>query len=143
MPIVGYSIKSISAERKNVTISQRLDISSTPKITSVEEREIELFGKQPSLTIGFEFESLYKPDIASIKFSGEVFFATKDVKNVLKEWRKKRQLPEMVDVEIKNFLFRKCLTLGINLSEELQLPAPLVFPVVLPKKEEEKARYIG
>ena len=142
MPVIGCAIKSIAAERKN-PISDRLDINSIPKIISVEEREIDLAGKQSSVIIGFEFESDYKPDVGNIKIVGEMIYATKDGKDIMKDWKKNKRLPENVDMEVKNFLFRKCLILGINLSDELQLPPPIVFPLVMPKKDVDTTKYIG
>jgi len=141
MPVIGCSIKSIVAEKKK-SITDTIDINSTPRIMSVEEKEIELVGKQPSLVIGFVFESLYNPDIGKMKFTGELIYAAKNGKDILKTWKKDGRLSEDIDREIKNFLFRKCLVLGINLSEELELPPPVVFPVILPRKEEQP-KYIG
>jgi hypothetical protein len=142
MPVIGCSIKSIVAERKT-TAAENMNINSTPRITTVEEKELDLLGKQPSLLIGFEFESSYNPDVAKIKFIGELIYATKNSKEILKTWKKDGRLSEDADREIKNFLFKKCLTLGVNLSEELELPPPVVFPVILPQRKEEQPKYIG
>ena len=139
MPIIGCTLKSIVAEKKN-PVGDMMDINSTPKITSVEERELELVGTQTTLGIEFEFESAYKPNIGSMKFVGELIYATKDGKAILKTWKKDGKLSDDVDREIKNFLFKKCLTLGVNLSEELQLPPPIVFPFIVPKKEGERIK---
>lgn len=142
MAIIGYSIESIVAERK-ASVSRQLNINSTPKIRFVKKREVNVGGKKEVLDVGFEFVTEYKPDVGTIKIIGEVFYTGKNDKNVLKEWEKNKKLPVEVDVEVKNFLFRKCLTIGINLSEQLQLPPPLMFPIVVPKKEEESKKYIG
>lgn len=142
MPVIGFSISSINAERKNVTVN-RLDINSMPKITSVEERTITVAGKVDALAVGFEFLTTYNPDVGQIKINGELVYTSEDSKKVLKVWNKDKKLPDAVDAEIKNFLFRKCLTIGIDMSENLQLPPPLAFPMIVPKKEEERTRYIG
>ena len=142
MPIIGYTIKSITAERKD-SLNRQLNINSAPKITSVQEKQINVGGKKEVIDIGFEFVTEYKPDVGLIKIVGEVFYTGKNNKNVLKEWEKNKKLPTEVDVEVKNFLFRKCLTIGINLSEQMQLPPPLMFPIVVPKKEENTKKYIG
>ncbi len=143
MPILGYSMKNIIAEKKN-NPKGRIDISSTPNITSVEERTINILNQKNSLGIGFEFNIEYKPDIAKIKMEGEVLYSSEDDKKIVKEWKKNNKLPEKVDIEIKNFLFRKCLALGLSISEELQLPPPLAFPIIVPREEEEsRSEYIG
>ena len=140
MPVIGCTIKSIMAERKKPIVN-RVDVSSIPKITSVQEKEIEVLGKQPSLLIGFEFESNYKPDIGLIKTIGELVYTIKSTKEAMKTWKKDGKLLDEVEMEVKNFLFKKCLTLGINLADELQLPPPMGFPTVVPKDEQTK--YIG
>ena len=140
MPVVGYTIKSVVAERKK-SITNRLDVSSTPKVTSVEEKDIEALGKQPALVIGFEFESNYKPDVASIRIVGDLVYTAKNNKDILKTWKKDGKLQDEVEMEVKNFLFKKCLTLGIYIADEMQLPPPLGFPTVVPKEEQPK--YIG
>ncbi|MEM5801846.1 MAG: hypothetical protein QXQ18_00455 [Candidatus Aenigmatarchaeota archaeon] len=146
MPILGYSLKSIVAERKGNPVG-RIDISSTPLIKTVEERTVNILGKQTALGITFEFETEYKPDVAKIKMSGELLFASEDSKKILKDWKKEKKLPEKIDIEIKNFLFRKCLGLGLSISEELQLPPPILFPIIIPKEKQEekekKTEYIG
>ena len=144
MPILGYNIVSIDADRTMKTPSiSNIDVSSTAKISSVEDRTITFPEKLEALGIGFEFNTQYKPDLANIKLIGEVVFVDKDHKNILKFWNKNKKLPDEIDLEIKNFLFRRCLTLGVNLSQELQLPPPVVFPVFTKKEKDEDTKYIG
>jgi len=141
MPIIGYNISLIQAERRNVQ-AKKIDISSTPRINSVIERDMAFPAKQSALAVSFEFKTNYNPDIGQIRFVGELLYTDKNTKKVLEFWDKKNKLPDNVDMEIKNFLFRKCLTLGINISESLQLPPPIMFPVLMKKKDED-TRYIG
>jgi len=141
MPVIGYNISSIQAERRNAQ-AKKIDISSTPRINSVIERDLTFPARQSALAIGFEFKTTYNPDIGQIKFVGELLYSDKNNKKILDFWNKKSKLPEQVDIEIKNFLFRKCLTLGIGISENLQLPPPIMFPVLSQKKDEDM-RYIG
>jgi hypothetical protein len=145
MPIVGYSLKSIVAEKKKDKVTGRIDISSTPDIKSLKEKDVNILGKKKALEVEFEFETDYKPNIGKIKMNGIVLYASDDLKKILKEWKKNKKLPEKVDIEIKNFLFRKCLRLALDISEELQLPPPLVFPILVPKEnlKESKTGYIG
>ncbi len=146
MPILGYNILSVNAGRNSKSpAAGKIDVSSTAKISSVEDRTINFPEKLEALGIGFEFNTEYKPDLANIKLTGEVVFADKDHKGIMKHWNKNKVLPDDVDLEIKNFLFRRCLTLELQLSQELQLPPPLVFPVFSKKEksEGEKTKYIG
>jgi len=143
--IVGFSIKSIFAERKSIPRG-RIDINSSPKIFSVKKSKKGFLKKNKPLNIEFEFHTRYEPKIGEIKIMGNVFYVGKKMKNIQKMWEKEKKLPKEVDMEIKNFLFRKCLSIGLNLSENMQLPPPLIFPRVVPKKvltKKADLRYIG
>ncbi|MGC9200536.1 MAG: hypothetical protein ACP5F8_01040 [Candidatus Aenigmatarchaeota archaeon] len=137
--IIGYTFDSIEAKREK-ELQGRVDISSTQKIVSVEEKEVVIGEKRKVLEIGFEFLVEYKENFGSILMKGKVLYDSKDMKEILKNWKKDQNLPQEVDMEVKNFLFKKCLTLAILIADELRLPSPLPFPMVVPKKEE---RYIG
>jgi hypothetical protein len=139
--IVGFSIKSILAERRNVPRG-RIDINSSPKIISVKKSGVSFLKKDKPLNVEFEFVTKYEPGIAEIRISGNVLYVGKKMKDVLKAWEKEKKFPKEVDIEIKNFLFRKCLTIGMNLSENMQLPPPLIFPRVVPSQKKD-LRYIG
>jgi hypothetical protein len=140
MPIVGYNISSITAER-SAARTGRIDINSRPTINSVTKRTMP--DKRTVAVIGFEFLITYNPDIGRIRIVGEILYATQKLKVVLHTWEKEGKLVEEADVEIKNFLFRKCLTVGLILSENLQLPPPLMFPTLVPRKEDDRTGYIG
>jgi len=139
--IVGFGIKSISAGRKNIP-KGRIDISSTPKIVSVSWPNMKVFTKKKPVNIEFEFVTKYEPNVAEIKIRGHVLYLGKNTKDLIKKWESDKVFPREVDMEVKNFLFRKCLTLGVNLSENMQLPPPLIFPRVIQKKQAD-LRYIG
>ncbi|MEM0333057.1 MAG: hypothetical protein QXX30_01160 [Candidatus Aenigmatarchaeota archaeon] len=60
---------------------------------------------------------------------------------MVKEWEKNKKLPEEIDIEVKNFLLKKCLSFALTISEEIRMPTPIPFPVIVKKKEENS--YIG
>jgi len=143
--IVGFGIKFISAERK-VVPKGRININSTPKIISISQAESGFMKKEKPLNIEFEFTTKYEPKVGEIKILGNVFYIGKDIKKILEFWEKDKKLSKEFEMEIKNFLFRKCLTIGVNLSENMQLPPPLMFPAIIPKRIQKKAEdltYIG
>ena len=140
--IIGYNFTKIEAERKK-DVSGKVDISSSVKINSVEEKEIEVLNKQKVLEIGFEFTVEYKEDFGKIHMSGFLLYDGKNAKDAVKMWKKDKKLPESIDLEVKNFLFKKCLTLAIILADEIRFPSPLPFPMVVPAKKEENKSYIG
>jgi len=140
--IIGYNFTKIEAERKK-DISGKVDISSTVKINSVEEKEIEILNKQKVLEIGFEFIVEYREDFGKIHMTGFLLYDGKDIKDAVKMWKRDKKVPESIDLEVKNFLFKKCLTLAIILADEIRFPSPLPFPMVVPAKKEESKSYIG
>ncbi len=136
MPVLGYSLKSISFDKKDVSEGvKKVDINVLPKVVNVEEKKYEMFGDGMHLLVEFEFTVNYSPDIATMKLEGDLVYSTPDNKKVVKEWSKSQKLPEDIDLEIKNFLFRRCLTLGINMSSDMQLPPPVMFPFMSPKEK--------
>ena len=144
MTVLGHNITKLNAERKSLA-SKKIDINSTPKITNVKEKDIDVSGltgdKRTVLGISFEFETNYKPNIGNIAIAGEVIYTGEDNKRVVSEWKKNNKLPAVADIEIKNFLLRKCLLIGVQVSQEMQLPPPLVIPIIKPKKDQ--PNYIG
>ncbi|MDT7858896.1 MAG: hypothetical protein RQ930_02525 [Candidatus Aenigmarchaeota archaeon] len=139
--IIGYNFDKIEANKVK-EISGKLDITSSAKIISVEEKEIEILNKKRVLEVEFEFLVEYKEGFGNIRMFGKLLYDGKNIKDGLKMWKKDQRLPEDIDIEIKNFLFKKCLTLAIILADELRLPSPLPFPIVVPTKKEDK-NYIG
>ena len=140
--IIGYNFTKIEASRFK-EISGKVDISSSVKIVSVEEREVEILNKQKVLDVGFEFLVEYKEGFGKIEMHGNLLYDGKDVKDAIKMWKKDKRLPESIDLEVKNFLFKKCLTLAILLADEIRFPSPLPFPMLVPAKKEESKSYIG
>lgn len=138
--IIGYTFEKIEAERGK--IEGKVDINSTVKIEAVEEKEIDIGEKRKVLDIKFKFEIEYKPTNGKIYLNGSVLYSGKNNKELIKSWEKEKKLPQDVDIEVKNFLFKKCLTLALLISEELRMPSPLPFPMIVKKKEESK-NYIG
>lgn len=137
MPILGLSINEIRASKKAQT-SPKIDINSSISIKDLKEIKVNFPNLERCLSIDFEFLTTYKPEIAEIKIVGSVLYTDSEQKKILKDWRKNKKLPEKTDIEIKNFLLRKCLILGINLSAEMNVPPPIAFPIVLPKEKIEK-----
>jgi hypothetical protein len=139
--IIGYNFSKIEASKAK-EISGKVDIASSIKIVSVDEKEIEMLNKKV-LDVGFEFTVEYKEGFGRIEMSGSLLYDGKDVKDAIKTWKKDKKLPESIDIEVKNFLFKKCLTLAIILADEIRFPSPLPFPVIVPAKKEENKSYIG
>ncbi|MCD6092642.1 MAG: hypothetical protein J7J38_01315 [Candidatus Aenigmarchaeota archaeon] len=135
MPTLGISFKSIQA---NVNRSAKpignISVNSAPIIKDIEEAKTGPAGIKNIITVQFEFKTIYEPNIGNISLSGELLYQTDKIKDILKEWKKNKRLPSEVAVPILNAIFRRCLSKIISLSEDLQLPPPIRFPVVKQKE---------
>lgn len=140
MPIIGFGFNLVNAKKTGVPSRQEIKINSTPKILDIKEINVPNMTKK-ALSFDFEFVTTYNPKIAEIKIGGNIIYIAKSNRAVLNEWKKKKTIPEEVSVEILNNLFRRCLLKISYIAEDLQLPPPLQFPKVRPKREE--ASYVG
>jgi hypothetical protein len=144
MPIVGFYVKNISAQKRNPP-KDRVDINTTVNILSLEETSVGIKNKEKALDVSFEFFTKYEPNVGEIRLEGHAMYIGNKVNEALKTWRKEKKVLPEVDVEVKNFLFRKCMTIEINIAENMNLPPPLMFPTVMLNKgkDEKDTRYIG
>lgn len=143
--IIGFYLKSIEAKRFSKSLPNSINIRSTPSIDSI-SREKDSVGK-----VVFSFVTEYSPGIATIRYEGEIlleFENSKKMEETIRMWNEKRKLKEDIDILVRNFLFKKCLTLGILIADEMKLPPPLMFPQIvkrgiLTKKTKVNLSYIG
>ena len=70
-----------------------------------------------------------------------MLYRSDDCKSILSKWKKEKKLDDDVAVEILNAVFRKCLSEGVDIANELRLPPPVSFPVV--KAKEDAQGYVG
>ncbi len=133
----------MQANRVKKVPKGRINISSSPKIKSIKEIQPP-FSNKKALEITFEFVTKYEPNVGEIKIKGVVIYSGDKIKDQLKTWKKEKKLIKEIEVEIKNFLFRKCLGLEITISEQMQLPPPIMFPHVVAKEQKKPdLSYIG
>ena len=133
MPIIGMMLKEMHAKR-NETSAQEIKINSTPKIVEVKETTVQSLDKKV-LSMDFDFTTTYT-GVGEIKLGGNLLYLAEDNKPVLDQWKKDKSLPDDVSVSVLNHLFRRCLLKIANIAEDLQLPAPLQFPLVKPKGQD-------
>lgn len=131
--IIGIRFTKIEGENKKVENVKEISVTSTPTIKNVEKKEMDLFGEDV-ITIEFEFNTKYEPNIGYVRIEGEVLAKYENSEEILKEWKKKKSLPEDISIQIINAIFRRCLTKIIGISEDLQLPPPIILPTVTKRK---------
>jgi len=131
MPVAGMSIKAMSAKRHEDVVGE-IEVNNDAKLTTVEETDLPAFGKK-AMTVGFSFTTDYidrktKKKLAEILIDGSVLYMSDDHANVVKGWKTTKKLPEDVNIEIINAILRRCITKAVVLSEDLQMPPPMMIP---------------
>ena len=140
MPVIGLKFNTIEGKRSPGKIVPEVKINSSPKIVSVKEADVTPMGRK-ALALGFDFVTKYTPDIGEIKMTGEVIYLSEKNAKIIKDWKAKKSLPEDMNMEILNYLFRACLIKISVLADDLQLPPAVQLPRVKPKSDQ--SSYIG
>jgi len=141
MPIIGMKFDSMEGKREKMVDKGEIKVNSTPRITSAKLISLPSINKK-ALALNFDFVTTYSPEIGEVKISGELLYMSEENPKILKQWQSKKSLPENVNIEVLNHLFRQCLLKVANIADDLQLPPPLAIPRVAPKQQKE-AGYVG
>ena len=131
MPVTGLVIRDMEARRIK-DISKELEIANDTKLTKVEEIDIPMFGKK-GMNVWFKYSTVYqdrasKEKIAEINVGGTILYMSDKHEEMIRQWNETKKLPEDVNVEILNALLRRCITKAIVLSEDIQVPPPVMIP---------------
>lgn len=140
MAVIGLRFDSLEGRRTKLPRGE-IKVNSSPKIEKVAEVEMNALGKK-ALAITFQFVTTYGDDVAEIRIGGDLLYLAEDNQKVLKKWEKDKKLPDAMQIDVLNHLFRRCLTKVIALADDLQLPPPVGFPLVKTKKDVEPS-YVG
>ncbi len=138
MPVIGFTLTSISASLEETKNSGgEITVNSTPKIDNIEKKDIDMPGMDNVVSVKFTFKTIYEPKIGDITIGGDILFQASDAKTVVKQWKDKKTIDSQLYLEVTNTVLRKCLAKAVMLADELRLPQPVSFPMVVPKPEEE------
>lgn len=139
--IVGFSFNKIIVE-KTGAIKGKVNITNNVAILEVDKTPLN-FGsnKQEALKFNFEFKAEYTPKVGRILLNGDILYLADEqqTKNVLDEWKKKKQVPKDVMEVIINNVLSKCNIEALVLSREINLPPPIPLPRLQTKPREESA----
>lgn len=125
MKIIGFNFKKISIERKK-DIQGKLEVKSNLDIKEIEKEKIDIAGDV--LRLDFSYGIKYEPEFAEILFEGHILIIPEDIKQVLKDWKKKK-IEDKSRIPLFNFIMSKCNVKALQLEEEFALP----FHIPLPK----------
>ena len=132
MTIVGFNFTRIHVERNKVA-KGKINIKNNVAIKKVEEADLSLGkNKQSGLRFTFEFVSLYDPKVGEISLVGEVLYLMDDkqVKEVVKGWKKDKKIPKELTAAVLNTVLQKCNIQALMLSRDINLPPPIPLPKV-------------
>ncbi len=142
MPIIGFSFKKISVERKE-KITGKINIENNVAIVDAVQQDLSLgSSKQKGIRFSFDFSVKYEPKMADILMTGDIMYIgdEKKISEVTDEWKKNKKVPPDVSAEILNAALTRCNIQALILSRDMGLPAPIPLPRISPEgiKEEKK-----
>jgi hypothetical protein len=138
--IIGVNINKISVEKVKPLVGN-INISNNISVKDMEELKLNLdTAKQKGLKFTFSFLSDYGPKLASIALEGEVNAVedTKKVDDMLKTWKKNKEIDKEVMTAVLNVALTKCNIEALILSQHVNLPSPIPMPKVEAKPAESK-----
>lgn len=132
MKIVGFNFTKISAEKlkepselkEQLKINTQIDV---PELTEVKSHLLKT--KEELIGAKFTYGVNYEPGFAKIELEGRILVAVepKIVKDILKQWKKKK-MPEDFRLFLFNVVLKKSSLKALYLEEELNLPLHMPMP---------------
>lgn len=137
--MIGYNFIDIKAE-KNVEakVAQKgLEVNHAITLSNVTKVPLNMAtGSSEVLRIEFDFSVVYQ-GVGQINLKGDALFS--DTPEIITEsaasWASDKKLPQMIDLEVRKFVYTKSLMQAMNLSDLLNLPAPIPLPKFEAKKQ--------
>ena len=132
MVVVSFNFNKIVAERKSAPRGG-IKVSSNVSIKDVEPIDFNLGNsKQKALKYIYEFISKFEPDVGSLEITGDILDLQEDKKvdEIVKGWKKDKQLKKEVVAPIINLVLSKCNIKALMLSQDVNLPSPIKLPRV-------------
>ncbi len=137
MTIVAVNLRSIEAS-KDENVKGDVEINNNVTPLNVREQDMPGIG-QNGIAIEFQYISKYTcatKTLGEIKIKGEVYYIGEDCKEIVKKWKKDKEIPEDQYLVIINTIFRRCAIKALQLAEDIQLPPPIGLPFA--KKPEKR-----
>jgi len=133
MPILGFNFEKISVVKKKEKKEKQIKIKNSLKIVDVAEEEIPFMKQGNVLKFSFEFNLDYET-LGSIDLGGNILYSGNpdEIKGIMKSWKKDKRLPTLLMSSLLNLTMFKCCVKALDLSQEVNLPAPpqIRFPKI-------------
>lgn len=141
MGVIGFNFTKIEAKKdvEKQVAQKGMEVNHSISFTNIVKVPLNMTSsKSDVLRVEFDFAIKYQ-DVGNIHLQGEALYT--DVEEILEEsiksYEADKKLPEMVDLTIRKFVYNKSLMQAMNLSDLLNLPAPIPLPKFERKKQEE------
>lgn len=144
MPVVGFNITKINVERNEAPKNASIKVNNNIQVKDIKEIKINVgAGKQKTVKINFQYTSKYEPKLGIIEIGGNIIYLddAKKAKELEKEWKKTKKIPEDSIQPIMNSILNRCTVEAILLSREVNLPNPVPLPKVNARRKAED--YVG
>lgn len=131
MKIVGFNYTKVSAER--VAKWQPIKkINTNIEFAELVKDEVEAMKGAEIIKLSFKFGVNYEPKNATISLEGFVFITADadEVKEIIKQWSKKKEISETLRNAVARFLWKKCNLKSFQLEEELNIPTHIQLPQI-------------
>lgn len=132
MAVIGFSFIKFDCERKG-TPKGNLEIKHNINIVNVEKTSLNVgSGKNDVLKVEFSYDVVYGSEVGKVSIVGDVIYAdTKEiVDETFKGWEAEKKLNTTVNEQVFKFIYGKAIVKALEISDSLNLPAPIPLPKV-------------
>ncbi|WXG46163.1 MAG: hypothetical protein WED05_05790 [Candidatus Atabeyarchaeum deiterrae] len=154
MRVIGIVLEKLEAER-NIGFEEQFppvkSVGNNVRVKSVQNASLPTpSGNFEALRVGFAFQCIYDPNVASIRIEGQAIcqVSKSEEDKMLSSWRSRADLPPDLMPLIVGPIIMKCLVKAAGLSDDLQVPPPIPpppmpSPQTRKKDEKEGESYIA
>jgi len=150
MPVIGFTFDKLNVEKNRKALERHkgkeIGVRYNIAIKDVKEEDLELEQKQKILRFDFQFDIIYQPDIGAVNVLGHILYSDKDIKNILKQWDKNKDITDnSLKARLINSIFQKSNLKAISLIQEVGLPLHFPLPKIAPPEQQanKAAEYIA
>jgi hypothetical protein len=132
MAVIGFNFSKFDCVRDSKA-SGSIEVKHTIHIDKVTKAPLNVGGTSSDvLKVEFGFDVLYGNEVGKISLTGDVIYTdTKEiVEESVKAWDLDKKLPRMVEEQVQKFIYSKVILKALQLSDDLNLPAPIPLPKV-------------
>ena len=140
MAVIGFNFNKFDCERKKAP-KGGIEINHSLKVDNIEKTSIDVGGsKKEVLRVDFSFDILYGEGAGKISIAGDVLYTDTPeiIDETVKMWESDQKLTTQISEQVHKFIYNKAIIKALDLSDSLNLPAPVPLPKVKVGNEENK-----